>query len=301
MDFPELPDHRLLQGLLDANLSAGPAAARPGAWVSSSVMHSPPPAAVEEVVWDLDHLVDGEAGVDAALDEATERADRFAERYRGALAEIDASDLREAMDELARINELVGRAGSYAQLRFSTDTADPSRRALMQRVEERGTALETTLLFFELEWAAVDDDRAEELLAADGLDFCRHYLRNARRYRPHLLSEPEERIFAEKAHDRAQRLGAAVRGADLGDRGRARRETVTLDEALSRLAAPDREVRRASAEAVTPALAPGLRTRAFIFNTLLPTRRPTTGCAPTPTGWPAATWPTRRATSRSPR
>ena len=46
-------------------------------------------------------------------------------------------------------------------------------------------------------------------------------------------------------------------------------ERVALDVALSRLALADREVRRATAEAVTEALAPGLRTRAFLFNTLL--------------------------------
>ena len=51
----------------------------------------------------------------------------------------------------------------------------------------------------ELEWAALDDERADELLRAPGLDFCRHFLRSARRYRPHLLSEPEEKILAEKS------------------------------------------------------------------------------------------------------
>ena len=69
------------------------------------------------------------------------------------------------MHELGAIYELVGRAGSYAALRFATDTADPARGALLQRVQERGTAIETKLLFFELEWAALDDERAEELLA----------------------------------------------------------------------------------------------------------------------------------------
>ncbi len=227
-----------------------------------------PPAALEEVVWDLDHLAAGEDGVDAALAAAAERADRFAEDYRGSLAEIDADGLREAMTELAAINDLVGRAGSYAQLRFSTDTADASRGALMQRVEERATALETTLLFFDLEWAGLDDDRAEELLAGEGLDFCRHYLRNARRYRPHLLTEPEERIFSEKAltgRSAWGRLFEELTSAIEVDL----EQPVTLDEALSRLASPDREVRRVSAEAVTRALAPGLRTRAFVFNTLL--------------------------------
>ena len=46
-------------------------------------------------------------------------------------------------------------------------------------------------------------------------------------------------------------------------------EPASLEIALARLHSPDREVRRTSAEAVTAALEPGLRTRAYIFNTLL--------------------------------
>src|SRR3954466_3544014 len=102
------------------------------------------------------------------------------------------------MRELTDIEELAGKAGSYAGLRFSTDTADPARGALLQKVQELGTAIETKLLFFGLEWAALEDDKAEELLAADGLDFARHHLRMERRYRPYLLSEPEEKILTEK-------------------------------------------------------------------------------------------------------
>jgi oligoendopeptidase F len=108
-----------------------------------------------------------------------------------------------------------------------------------------------------------------------------------RRYREHLLSEPEEKILAEKALTGASawtRLfeeltstievelapvpgadGSAGAGTVPGDGG----GKVALDVALSRLSLPDRDVRRTSAEAVTTALAPGLRTRAFLFNTLL--------------------------------
>jgi oligoendopeptidase F len=46
-------------------------------------------------------------------------------------------------------------------------------------------------------------------------------------------------------------------------------EELTLDIALSRLQSPDREARRATAEAVSQALEPGLRTRGFIYNTLV--------------------------------
>src|SRR5581483_255138 len=144
-----------------------------------------------------------------------------------------------------------------------------ARGALLQRMQERATEIQTKLLFFELEWAAVDDARAEELLRSDGLEFCRHHLRSVRRYRPHLLTEPEEKVLAEKSITSQSawarlfsELTSAVRVALDGDQ-------VPLDVALSRLQGPEREVRRATAEAVTGALEPGLRTRAFIYNTLI--------------------------------
>jgi oligoendopeptidase F len=226
---------------------------------------------LESAAWDLEPLLEGEgeAGVARRLEEALDRARLFAERYAGKLNELDSAGLAEAMKELAALYELVGRAGTYAGLRFSTDTANPANGALLQMVQERETALETTLLFFELEWAALSDECAEELLAGEGLDFCRRHLRNVRRYREHLLSEPEERIVAEKSLTGAtawarlfEELTSAIE-VELPD-GR-----VALDVALSRLALPDRDLRRTAAEAVTAALAPGLRTRAYVLNTLL--------------------------------
>ena len=129
---------------------------------------------VQDVAWDLDPLVDGEGpeGADRMLAEADERAAAFAERYAGNVAELDGPGLAEAMAELQAIAELVGRAGNYARLRFAADTTDPANGALdAARSRSEATAIETKLLFFDLEWAALDDERAEELLAADGLDF----------------------------------------------------------------------------------------------------------------------------------
>ncbi len=237
----------------------------------SAIATEPADPELELAAWDLEPLVggEGEAGVERRLEEALTRARSFAERYAGKLDELDGAGLAEAMRELAAIYELVGRAGTYAGLRFSTDTADPANGALLQMVQERETAIETTLLFFELEWAALPEERAEELLVGEGLDFCGHHLRNVRRYREHLLSEPEEKILSEKSLTGAtawarlfEELASAIE-VELPD------ERVALDVALSRLALPDREVRRTTAEAVTAALAPGLRTRAFVLNTLL--------------------------------
>ncbi len=224
-----------------------------------------------QTAWDLAPLVDGDeqSGVVRQLEQASERAARFAATYAGRLAELEVAELAQAMHELAEINELIGKAGSFASLRFSTDTADPARGAELQLVQERATEVETRLLFFELEWAAVDDARADRLLADPELGFCAHYLRSARRYRPHLLTEPEERIFAEKAiaaeASWARLFGELTAGLRIASDG----DEVPLDVALSRLTDPDRETRRTVAEAVTAALEPGLRTRGFIYNTLV--------------------------------
>jgi oligoendopeptidase F len=239
--------------------------------MAASIPAQPTDPELQATAWDLEPLVEGEGepGVERRVREALERSHAFAGRYAGKLDELDSAGLREAMQELAEIHELVARAGYYAALRFSTDTADPANGALLQKVQEQETAIQTTLLFFELEWAALGDDRAEELLSGEGLEFCAHHLRNVRRYREHLLSEPEEKILAEKSLTGAsawtrlfEELTSAIE-VDVGG------ERVALDVALSRLALADPDVRRTTAEAVTAALAPGLRTRAYLFNTLL--------------------------------
>jgi oligoendopeptidase F len=228
---------------------------------------------VQDVSWDLSPLVHGEddAGADRLLGEAAQRAQAFADSYAGRLGDLEPAAFAAAVAELQEISELASRAGNYAMLRFSIDTADPELGALLQRVQEKSTQIETKLIFFELEWAALEDDRADELLAADGLDTARHFLRSARRYRPHLLSEPEEKILAEKAvsgssawsrlfSEQTSAITVELPGEE---------EPVALDSALAQLMSPDRDARRATAEQITAALVPGLRTRAYIFNTLL--------------------------------
>ena len=232
-----------------------------------------PTASLEDVTWDLEHLVDGEGaeGVERQLAQAAEHAEAFAARYAGKSAELDGAGLVAAMDALSEIHDLAGRAGNYAALRFSADTSDPANGALLQRVEELGTVIETKLLFFELEWAALEDERDDELLQAEGLENYRHHQREARRYRDHLLSEPEEKILAEKnvtGRSAWGRLFSELMSAievELPDFP----EPVQMEVAASQLSRPEREARATAAQAITEALEPGLRTRAFIYNTLL--------------------------------
>src|SRR5690606_6738545 len=91
-----------------------------------------------EVSWDLGSLVDGAGveGVERLLDQADAIADELT-AARGKVADFDAAELDAHMRRLAELHELLGRAGSYASLRFAVDTAHASIGALTQLVAAR--------------------------------------------------------------------------------------------------------------------------------------------------------------------
>jgi oligoendopeptidase F len=225
----------------------------------------------EDVAWDLSDLY--ESGDDPRIDEDVQEAEAAAEafrsRYHGSVAELTAAELAEAIEERERIESIMTRAVYYAHLLFATDTADPARGALVARLTEKGAALDTQLLFFGLEIADLDDERAESLLAEEELEKWRHWLRSLRKFRPYLLSEPEEKIFTEKSVSGVSAWSRLYEELLSALRVELNGSTISLEEALAKLYSADRDERRQAAEAVTESLSPGLRTRTYVFNTIV--------------------------------
>jgi oligoendopeptidase F len=226
---------------------------------------------VTSVAWDIASILDGRS-IDDLFDAAESSATELTE-LRGRVGTLNAGELADAMHSIATVMDLLARAEYHPMLSFSTDTSDPARGAAMAHSQQRSTQINTMLIFFELEWAAADDEHVARIIGDKRLDFCRHHLEQVRLERPHLLSEAEETVLA----DKAQVGGAAwVRLFDEltsaievnlpeehGGPG------TSLMEALSLLSHPNRSVRQQAAEGVTAGLRPGLRTRAYVFNTLL--------------------------------
>jgi oligoendopeptidase F len=224
----------------------------------------------EDVAWNLSDLYDG--GDDPRLEQDVEQTEAaaadFRERYYGRVAQLSPAELREAIEQREEIESTFTRAIYFAHLWFATDMNDSPRGALVARLTEKGAAIDTQLLFFGLELAALEDEQADALLASEELERWRHWLRTVRKFRPYILTEPEEKILTEKAvsgfaaWDRLydELLGAIkvdLDGTEIG-----------FEEAMSKLYSPDRDLRRRASEAVTAALEPGLRTRTFVFNTI---------------------------------
>ncbi len=223
----------------------------------------------EGVHWNLDDLYPGPDALERDLERTQEQAAVFAERYRGRVGRLDGRELAQAVREFEALQVGLGRAAAYAYLHWCTDTQDPRRGALLQKTREASTQLVRKILFFELEWLQVDEGWAGELLSGPELQPFRHYLEVERLRAPHVLSEPEEKILAEKrvtGRSAWNRLFDQMHGAaryTCGDR------TLTREELLSRLYDSDREVRRESALAFSRGLEERISEMAFISNTML--------------------------------
>jgi oligoendopeptidase F len=195
-------------------------------------------------------------------------AQDFATRYQGKLATLDAAALAEALTRYEHLQQEGSKPATYAGLRFAANTA-PENGAHVQKLREQTTAALLPALFFPIELAGLDGKQLESLAADPTLANWRRYLRQLARTAPHTLSEPEEKILAQKANtgSRAwvrlfQELTSSLRfpfeGRDL-----------TLAELTTLQHDADREVRRQSAETLTQGLQPHARTLALLYNTLV--------------------------------
>jgi len=233
-------------------------------------------SSAQGVRWELSELYAGPD--DPAIGEdqrvALEEAEAFAAEYRDHVARLDAPALARAASRLEALQARAYRPLVYAHLLFSGDTAQPRHGALLQAARERHTAIQERLLFFTLEWQRVPAERAAALLSDGTLARHRHWLERARETTPYTLSEPEERILAVKANtgeQAFQRLFDELIGSlrcTLEAPDAAPREA-SLEQALSLLYRPERERRRAAAQAITAALRGQQRTLTLIFNTLV--------------------------------
>ena len=225
----------------------------------------------ENVAWNLDDLVPAPApaGIDGILAEADRRLEAFAGRYRGAIAGLSARDMHGMLTEYEELIDLVGRAESYASLSWSTQSDDPARGALLHKVTERQSQLVQKSVFLDIEWANVADDAAQRLIDDPLLSRWRHWMIISRRYKQHLLSEPEEKILAEKSVNGRQAwtrfFDETIAATHFEWEGGA----VPAEVILRRLYDADREVRRRAAAALTKGLQGAQRTTTFVLNTLL--------------------------------
>lgn len=225
----------------------------------------------EEINWNLSDLYSSENDEQLKKDQKKlrDKVSKFAQTYRGITAGLSAQEFEKALNYYEEILDLMGKIGSFSHLLWSTDTNNSAYGKLMQQANELSSEIHQQLVFFDVEWLQINEKKAQKLIKSEELSHFRHYLETTRRYKKHILSEKEEQILSAKsvtgrnAWNRYfdETFGAARFNID--------GESLTQQQALSKLHDSDRELRKRSHAALTDTFENMSRTTTFIFNTIL--------------------------------
>ncbi|MEL6526736.1 MAG: oligoendopeptidase F, partial [Chloroflexota bacterium] len=225
----------------------------------------------ENVLWDLSVYYDSpdDPNIEKDLVAIDERVDQFVTDYRGKVGELVAEEIAEAHHRTEAILDDFYRVASFANLNFTVYSTDPQWGALIQKVTERGSTLQQKMVFFNLEWNAIPDERAEELLADPVLRDYAYHLEVERQNKPYQLSEAEEKLLIEKsvtgnsAWNRFFNQVMASLTAEFDG------ETMPFQQVLSKISGnPNRDERKQAADNVTEALRSRTMELTYVFNVL---------------------------------
>ena len=148
--------------------------------------------------WSLADLFDSHEGAAMQAAFAGLEADVTAfEAQRPQLVpDISSENFLVIIQQYEKINRQGYRIGGFAELSFATNTQDQNALAFLARVQQFAAELENRTLFFSLWWKDLQEDQAARLMQGAG-DY-RYWLEEMRHFKPHTLSEPEEKVINTK-------------------------------------------------------------------------------------------------------
>ncbi|HJQ14321.1 MAG TPA: M3 family oligoendopeptidase [Anaerolineales bacterium] len=145
--------------------------------------------------WNLGDLFSGfdSPELESAFDNVEEQVASF-EGVRNKLnPAIDAETFLDVVRASEESTRIVNRIYAFAGLSFAEDTQNQNAQSLMGRVQQFVAEMQNRTLFFNLWWKDLDDANAQRLMDASG-DY-RYYLEEIRHFKPHTLSEAEEKVI----------------------------------------------------------------------------------------------------------
>jgi oligoendopeptidase F len=150
--------------------------------------------AYQSTRWSLSDLFEAPNSPDmqAALAQIEALVAQFESHRERLQADISIETFMSIIKDYEAINHLARRVYGFAGLSFAADTQDQAIQAFMARIDQMVAELENRTLFFSLWWKALDEAEAIRLMAVAG-DY-RYWLEEMRRFKPHTLSEAEEKI-----------------------------------------------------------------------------------------------------------
>ncbi|MFP4638496.1 MAG: oligoendopeptidase F [Spirochaetaceae bacterium] len=165
--------------------------------------------------WDLSALYRSDEEWERDLQRLEARAADIA-KFKGTL-DVSPEALRACLDYMNETGQLEERLGHYAHLRMSEDVSSGANQDRIGRFMRAATEVDTNASFITPEIQAIDEDTMQRFLDSEALEDFRIYLTKLRRYRPHVLTEAEERILSmqQEANQTPSRSFGALTDADM--------------------------------------------------------------------------------------
>ena len=134
--------------------------------------------------------------IKAAFADLEKRVSEF-EKMRALLKDdISSSDFLAVVRAVEEISRIESKLNGYAGLWFTEDTQNQAALTLVAQTDQLIAETENRTLFFGLWWKDLGDADAERLMKDSG-DY-RYWLEAMRHFKPHTLTEPEEKIINTK-------------------------------------------------------------------------------------------------------
>ncbi|MEK6222388.1 MAG: M3 family metallopeptidase, partial [Chloroflexota bacterium] len=145
--------------------------------------------------WSLADLFPGHEAPEmkTAFEDLEARVNKF-EGWREKLnPDMDVEDFMACVQEQEADTRLANRISQYAFLLFSEDTQDQEAQTFQAKVQQFMAGLENQSLFFSLWWKSLEDKEAVKFLEVAGTEYG-YWLEQIRNFKPHTLTEAEEKI-----------------------------------------------------------------------------------------------------------
>lgn len=222
----------------------------------------------EQIVWDLTDLYQStdDPQIDADITTLYEKAQAFVERYRGDVGGLGAVALHAAVAEYEQIVELAQKLSVYARLGWSTDSSDTNWARLVTRTDQVNADITQQLVFFQLEWLALDETHTEALTKDPALADYKHLLKVMQLEKDHVMSEGEEKVSSELSLSGINGWRRYFREVMSSSRYEYNGETLTQSEILELTRAADRDVRREASASFSAGLQSSLHASTFVIN-----------------------------------
>ncbi len=221
-----------------------------------------------EVIWNLADLYASvnDKALAADIHWCKDEGSSIALDHQGKIAALPPEEIYALVARLEALQTRLGKLATFAFLNFTTQVDNAPAGAFYQEIRELLSQVEKNIVFFELEWNTLPEEQVSSLLRDATLLPYRHYLNSMRRYKPHQLSEVEEKLLIERkvvGRSSWTTLFEKVFGhLRFGAKKR------TEEEVLTDLYNTNREVRSQAAAEMTEGLTSQSHILTHIFNTL---------------------------------